>query len=310
MLTVLFSAQAELWDSYRPALTAAFAEAGLEAELVQAAAPELVDYIVFAPNGPVSDFGPYTRAKAALGLWAGVEQIVDNPTLRMPLCRMVDQGLRDGMREWVAGQVLRHHLGLDGIIAPPKPGLWVPEFPPLARDRHVGILGLGELGAACAETLLGLGFPLSGWSRRPKALPGVDCLHGEDGLRRLLARSDILVLLLPLTTETENLLNADTLARLPKGAVILNPGRGALIDDAALLEALDSGHIAHATLDVFRIEPLPAEHPFWAHPRVTVSPHIASSTRPETAARVIAENIRRGEVGAPFLHLVDKTQGY
>jgi len=147
---------------------------------------------------------------------------------------------------------------------------------------------------------------VTGWSRTPK--PGN--LHGEDGLKQALSTAQVLVTLLPKTPETENLLNADRLAQMPKGAVILNPGRGPLIDDDALLAALDAGHIGHATLDVFRVEPLPQDHPFWTHPRVTVTPHIAADTRAFSASKVIAENIRRGEAGEPFLHLVDRARGY
>ena len=183
-------------------------------------------------------------------------------------------------------------------------------MPPLARDRRVTILGLGALGRACAWALSDFGFDVAGWSRSEKDMRGVTCLAGEAGLHKALARAQILVLLLPLTGETENLLDAAALARLPKGAVILNPGRGALIDDDALLGALDSGHLAHATLDVFRTEPLPVAHPFWVHPRVTVTPHIASETRPESASRVIVENIRRGEAGAPFMNLARRETGY
>jgi glyoxylate/hydroxypyruvate reductase A len=172
------------------------------------------------------------------------------------------------------------------------------------------MLGLGALGTACAQMLAHLGFPVTGWSRRAKDIPGITCLSGEDGLQAALQAADILVLLLPLTDETENLLDARTLALLPEGSMIVNPGRGPLIDDEALIAALDRGQVAHATLDVFREEPLPPEHPFWAHPGVTVTPHIASETRPETAAQVVAENIRRGEAGAPFLHLVDRAHGY
>jgi glyoxylate/hydroxypyruvate reductase A len=155
-----------------------------------------------------------------------------------------------------------------------------------------------------------LHFTVEGWSRAPKSLPGIVIHHGRDGLKAALQDADLIVTLLPRTPETENTLNAETLGWTKPGAVILNPGRGALIDDQALLAALDSGQIGHATLDVFRIEPLPQDHPFWAHPCVTVTPHIAADTRPDTSSEVIAENIRRGEAGAPFLNLVDRTRGY
>ena len=167
-----------------------------------------------------------------------------------------------------------------------------------------------QLGQACAAALTSLGFPVTGWSRSQKSVEGITCLAGDDGLHQAVACADILVLLLPDTPATQNVLNAETIAAMPRGAVVLNPGRGPLIDDDALLAVLDTGQVAHATLDVFRTEPLPADHAYWAHPQVTVTPHIASETRPETASRVIAENIRRGEAGAGFLHLVDRSLGY
>ncbi|WP_135448072.1 2-hydroxyacid dehydrogenase [Tabrizicola caldifontis] len=304
MTTVLFAAPA-LWAEYETELPKALAEAGVAAHVVTMADPAEVDYIVYAPSSPLQDFAPYVRTKAVLSLWAGVERIVNNPTLTQPLCRMVDPGLTEGMVEWVVGHTLRHHLGMDRHIV--NPGhIWDPTCPPLARERPVTVLGMGALGSACAAALRGLNFPVTGWSRTPK--PG--CLHGEAGLRQALATAQILVLLLPKTPQTENILNAETLALLPHGAVVLNPGRGALIDDAALLAALESGHVGHATLDVFRVEPLPSDHPYWSHPRVTVTPHIAADTRAHSAARVIAENIRRGEAGEPFLHLVDRVRGY
>ena len=304
MPTILFAAPS-LWPEYRDALPAALAEAGIDATLVTEAAPEMVDYIVYAPSSPLQDFTPYTRTRAVLNLWAGVERITGNPTLTQPLTRMVDPGLTEGMVEWVTGHTLRHHLGMDRHIV--NPGhVWDPTCPPLARERPVTILGMGALGSACATALRALNFPVTGWSRTAK--PG--CLHGEDGLAQALATAQILVTLLPKTPETENLMNADRLALLPQGAVILNPGRGPLIDDDALLAALDAGQIGHATLDVFRVEPLPQDHPFWTHPRVTVTPHIAADTRALTASKVIAENIRRGEAGEPFLHLVDRARGY
>ena len=309
-VNVLFAANETRWAQYEPHLRSALDATGLEYHLTTDIAPADVDYIVYAPNSSVQDFTPYTRLKAVLNLWAGVEDAVNNPTLKVPYARMVDdEGLTQGMVEWVTGHVLRHHLGMDRHILG-QDGEWRAEAPPLASDRRVTVLGLGALGEACARMLVRLGFAVTGWSRRPKDIPGVSCLSGDAGLQAALGAADILVLLLPLTDDTENLLNAETLARLPEGAVIVNPGRGPLIDDDALLAALDQGHVAHATLDVFRVEPLPADHPFWAHPKVTVTPHIASETRPETAAQVIAENVRRGETGEPFLHLVDRESGY
>ena len=306
---VLFAARASHWATYEGPLRRALARPASPRNSPPTSPLTKVDYIVYAPDSAVQDFTPFTRARAVLNLWAGVENITNNPTLHIPLARMVDHGLTQGMVEWVTGHVLRHHLGLDTHILH-QDGTWRPDTPPLAHDRRVSVLGLGALGAACARMLVTLGFPVTGWSRSPKQIDGLRCLSGADGLDTALACADILVLLLPLTPETENLLDAPRLARLPGGAVILNPGRGPLIDDDALLAALDAGHIGHATLDVFRVEPLPPDHPFWAHPRVTVTPHIASETRPETAAEVIAENIRRGEAGEPLLHLVDRTAGY
>jgi glyoxylate/hydroxypyruvate reductase len=304
MTTVLFAVPG-LWADYADVLPKALAEAGVTARVVTEAAPETVDYIVYAPSSPLQDFSSFVRAKAVLSLWAGVERIVGNTTLTQPLCRMVDPWMTEGMVEWVVGHALRHHLGMDRHIV--NPGhVWDPICPPLARERPVTVLGTGALGSACAAALRALNFPVTGWSRTEK--PG--CLHGDAGLQKALSTAAILVTLLPRTSDTENLLNADRLAMLPKGAVILNPGRGHLIDDAALLAALDAGHIAHATLDVFRVEPLPGDHPFWSHPRVTVTPHVAADTRASSAARAIAENVRRGEAGEPFLHLVDRARGY
>lgn len=309
-VTILFAARPDSWASYEAPLTAALDATGLAYRLGTDFAPDEVDYIVYAPDSRVQDFTPYTRLKAVLNLWAGVEGVVGNATLKVPLARMVDdEGLTQGMVEWVTGHVLRHHLGMDRHIV--NPGhVWDHDPPPLSKDRPVTILGFGALGQACAKALMALGFPVTGWSRSGHALDGARSLSGPEGLTEALGGAQIVVLLLPATRATENVLNATTLALPARGAAVINPGRGALIDDAALIAALDSGQIGHATLDVFRTEPLPQGHPFWAHPGVTVTPHIASETRPDSAARVIAENIRRGEAGAPFLHLVDRAAGY
>jgi glyoxylate/hydroxypyruvate reductase A len=194
------------------------------------------------------------------------------------------------------------------IVNPQREWIW--HSNPLAQERTVCILGLGALGRSCAQALLKLNFQVNGWSRTPKSLEDVTCYHGQDGLHKALSKADILILLLPETGETENTLNSETLALLPPGAFILNPGRGTLIDDAALIDALDSGQVAQATLDVFRVEPLPQDHPFWHHPQVTVTPHIAAATRAITSSVEIAANIRRCETGTPMLNLVDRALGY
>ncbi|MDD9920832.1 MAG: glyoxylate/hydroxypyruvate reductase A [Boseongicola sp.] len=312
MTNVLFAAPDKDWAEYEQVLPEAISAAGIDANIIRlhdTFDPSEIDYIVYAPTSPVKDFTPFTNCKAVLNLWAGVEAIIGNETLTQPLTRMVDFGLTEGMVEWCVGHTLRHHLGMDADIKRTDT-TWDFRSPPLARDRKVTVLGLGELGRAVATALRRLNFDVIGWSRTPKALKKVRCLSGEAGLRVALESAEILILLLPLTGETENILNAENLAQLPEGAVVINPGRGPLIDDDALLAALNSGRVGHATLDVFRVEPLPSDHPYWAHPNVTVTPHLASDTRAPSAATVVAENIRRSEAGEPLLHLVDRAAGY
>ncbi|MGB3554683.1 MAG: NAD(P)-dependent oxidoreductase [Jannaschia sp.] len=307
MTRILFAARPASWDKYRDVLPAALDAAGIAHEIVHPADgpdPASIDWIVYAPNAGLEDFGPYTRLKGVLNLWAGVEDVEGNRTLTVPLTRMVEPGLTQGMVEYVTGHVLRHHLGMDAHI---RGGEWDATPPPLAADRPVAMLGLGELGAACARALVALGFPVIGWSRSAKDIPGMRSVTGEDGLREALSAAQITVLLTPHTRATENLMDATRLGWMPEGAVLVNPARGALIDDDALLAALDA-NLAHATLDTFRTEPLPDAHPFHGHPRITVTPHIASATRPAGAARVIAENVRRGEAGEPLLHVVDRSE--
>lgn len=309
VLNVLFAARDGLWSDYKDHLPTSFQNVGLDVDLSRDHAPADVDYIIYAPHDGLQDFTPFTRTKAVLSLWAGVESIVTNKTLTQPLARMVNPGLTQGMVEWVCGHALRHHLGMDRHIAT-QDGTWDQTVPPLAGDRKVTVLGLGALGMACAKGLAQIGFDVTGWSRSQKSIDGVRCVSGDAGLETALRDAQIVVLLLPDTAATENALNAPTLALLAHGAFILNPGRGPLIDDVALLAALETGQVAHATLDVFRVEPLPKVHPFWAHPNITVTPHIAAETRPNTASDVIAANIVRSEKGEQLHHLVDRTTGY
>lgn len=303
-MKALFAAPDPLWPHWQAPLIAACAGV---AEVVREAAPAEVDAIIYAPGGSLRDFTPFTRVRLVQSLWAGVESIVTNATLTQPLARMVDPGLALGMRDYCLGWALRLHLGMDRYA---QDGIWRNEqTPPLAQARRVTVLGMGELGRAVALGLAGAGFDVAGWSGSGRPVDGITVFPGPD-LPEALARAELLVTLLPDTPATRDLLDCPRLAMLPMGAAIINPGRGTLIEDAALLAALDSGALSHAVLDVFREEPLPPAHPFWAHPRVTVTPHIAAETRPETAAALVGENLRRLRDGRPLLHLVDRVAGY
>lgn len=300
--------------AYETHLKAAAAEAGLDIDLRMDPAeadPAKADYIIYEANGPVQDFTPYRNLKGVLSLWAGVENILKRePPEDVPLVRMVDEGLTLGMIDYVMGQVLRHHLDIDRYIDTSPIAEWEADFPPLARERTVGVLGLGELGRPCAERLAQHGFRVIGWSRTPKEIPGVECRTGDFALDETIAEAEILVLMLPFTPETHRILNARRIALMPLDACLVNPARGQLIDHVALLEALHARLIRHATMDVFDTEPLPPNDPYWTEPRVTVTPHIASVTRPETASRALIAQIARRERGEPFEHVVDRARGY
>ena len=308
-IKILFSANDENWKRYKAPLQDALDNKSLDYELGRTITPCEVDYIIYAPSSSLQDFSPYTKLKAVLNLWAGVEGVTNNKTLKVPLARMVDSGLTDGMVEWVTGHTLRHHLGIDKHIHG-QDGIWRSYVPPLAKDRIITILGLGTLGTACGIALKRLGFNVRGWSRREKRVDGILCFYGDEQIDSSLMDADIVVLLLPDTPLTQNILNQHTLNLLKRGAFVLNPGRGPLIDDDALLAALETGQIEHATLDVFRIEPLPQNHQYWSNNKVTVIPHKASETRPKTASQVIAMNIGRAENGQELLYLVDRENGY
>ena len=310
MINILFATFTERWDQYHQQLRKELDLLGLKYKLSEKLPPSEVDYIIYAPNSSIKDFSVFTNLKAVLNLWAGVEDVVNNKTLKVPLARMVDEGLTQGMKEWVLGHVMRYHLGIDLHIFG-QDGQWRDwSAPPLASHRNITILGLGALGAECANTLAKVGFKVRGWSLTKKSISNVICHHGFKGLEKSLFGSEIVILLLPSTAETENIINTKTISYLSKNAVIINPGRGTLIDETALLKSLDDGKLAHATLDVFRQEPLPADHLFWQHPKITVTPHIASETRPKTASQVIAININRFEKGRPLLNQVNFEAGY
>lgn len=210
MINVLLAAPSAYWDEYEGPLSAALDAAGLDADLSMDHAAEDVDYIVYAPHKGLQDFTPFKRCKAVLSLWAGVEKIVGNQSLTMPLTRMVDPGLKKGMVEFVTGHVLRYHLGMDQHILV-QDGVWRHSPPPLAQDRKVTVLGLGELGRTCAEMLVQFGFQVRGWSRSPREVSGVQCYSSADGLLEALSGAEIVVLLLPDTPDTVNVLDAEAL---------------------------------------------------------------------------------------------------
>ncbi len=261
------------------------------------------------PHGLLATF-PKLRLICSLGM--GVDHLLDDPRLPrfVPIARLVDSNMAEQMSEYALYAVLHFHRRFDQYERFQRSRLWQ-ELPlPHTAQRRVGIMGLGVVGLDCARKLAGLGFRVLGWSRTPKQEPGVECWHGREGLPHFLAGSEIVVVTLPLTPDTSGILAADTLRLLPQGSYIVNIARGGLVVEDDLLQALDTGHIAGAFLDVTEREPLPAESPLWCHPNVRLTPHIAGLTNPQTGADPIAENIRRLRRGEPLLDLVDPARGY
>lgn len=252
------------------------------------------------------------NVKLIQSLWMGVDGLLADPTFPRdkPLARMIDVGMVAAMTESVVAHVLdyhRHHYFYRARKAEKK---WerLPQY--MTSDRTVGILGMGELGTAVAERLQQFGFKVAGWKRRPAQIPGVECFHGGDGMLDMLSRCQAVVCLLPLTAETRGLLNAAAFARMPEGSCLINVARGAHVVEKDLVAALDAGRLAHAYLDVFETEPLPAASPLWDHPAVSITPHTAALTEPRTAMARIVENIERVRAGQPGLNLVDFGAGY
>jgi glyoxylate/hydroxypyruvate reductase A len=273
--------------------------------------PADVEYaLVWKPPAGMLASLPKLRVIASLG--AGVDHIFADPALppHVPVVRLVDPYMVEAMSEYVVFQVLRLHRQDLAYLAQARRGEWRELRQPNAAQRRVGILGLGEMGGDAARKLKALGFDVAGWSRRPRSLDGTRCYHGAAGLSEMLASTEILVCLLPLTAETENILDARLFSQLPRGAAIINAGRGGHLVDADVIPALDSGQLSAAVLDVFRTEPLPPDHPFWRHEKVVVTPHVAAATNPETAVRVVAETFRRARDGEPLAGVVDRTSRY
>jgi len=273
---------------------------------------EAVDYLAtFRPKpGLIKSLA---NVKAVFSLGAGVDGIVSDPDYpkTVPLVRFVDHTLAREMAQYVVMHVLIHHRSQRHFDAYQAVNKWR-QRPILRRteDTRVGILGLGEIGTMCAERLRDLDFPVTGWSRTRKSVAGVESFAGAGELAPFLARSDILVCLLPLTGETRAILNAKTFALMPKGGFVINVARGGHLVEDDLVAAIDSGHLAGATLDVFQTEPLPASSPLWNHPKITVTPHVAAITDPRAAASSVAAGIAAHQRGDTLENLVDLKRGY
>jgi glyoxylate/hydroxypyruvate reductase A len=250
--------------------------------------------------------------KMICSLGAGVDHLFLDATLprHVPIVRLVDSYMTEAMSEYVLSQVLRLHRQEPLYRTQQQEKAWLEHRQPNAAERRVGVLGLGELGGDAARKLAVLGFQVAGWSRSEKRLPGIEGFHGPEGLLGLARCSEILICLLPLTRETEGVLNARLFAAMPKGGAIINVGRGRHLVEDDLIAALDSGHLSAAVLDVFREEPLPATHPFWRHPQVIMTPHVAAATNAPTAALSIVGNLNRIAAGKPLINVVDPTRQY
>ena len=282
---------------------------GAAVSVWQPGAPAADYAVVWAP--PQQFLDEQTELKALFNIGAGVDALLQ---LKLPphalVVRLDDAGMAVQMAEYVCHAVIRHFREFDACEAAMRAGQWAFRKPRLRQDFPVGVMGLGVLGARVAKALAHFDFPVNGWSRSPKAIEGVRTFSGAVGLSDFLAASRVLVNLLPLTPETENILNHASLSRLPLGGYVINVARGAHLVDDDLLALLDSGHLAGATLDVFRTEPLPAAHPFWRHPQVTLTPHTSARTlRDESIAQIVGK-IGALERGEAIAGIVDPVRGY
>lgn len=261
---------------------------------------------------PAGFFARFPNLQVVFVMGAGVDQLLqrDDIPQHVTLCRLTDAGMARQMLEYCLYGVLHYQRQMDIYRQQQAASQWLPQATRLAGETRISVLGLGQLGRQVAQSLAGMGFPVTGWSRQPRNLERVNCLHGEDGLRELLPQTDVLFSVLPATRETHHLLDAGHLALLPDDAAVINAGRGSLIDQDALLHRLDGGHLRFVMLDVFAREPLPETHPFWLHPRVIITPHIAGDTIAAEAVAQIAANMRALARGEALNGLVDRQRGY
>lgn len=269
-----------------------------------------VEYLV-AWQAPADFVAALPNLKVFFSSGAGIDH-VDFSALpdHIPIVRMVEPGIINGMIEYVTLSVLALHRDFFDYADMKSGGVWDALEVPSASTRRVGVMGLGVLGQAVLERLATFGFQLRGWNRSPRQIDGVQCYDGSYQLEPFLAGCDVLICLLPLTPSTTGILDRKVFSALPRGASVINVARGGHLVEDDLIAALDSQHLSRAILDVTDPEPLPPEHPFWRHPRIFVTPHVASMTQPDTAAPVVLENIRRHQRGEPLVGLIDRARGY
>jgi glyoxylate/hydroxypyruvate reductase A len=307
--TILFLSEVsdKNWPS---ALARAFPEHRVATRLKDADPGNTVAAMVW--KHPYGSLSAYRNLRVLINLGAGVDHIVGDPGLPagVPIVRLVDPGLTASMAEYVLMHCLSLHRRAPELRAAQAECRWKFVAPAPTSSTCIGILGFGKLGQACAEQLSKVGFNIIGWKRTPGFADGYELHHGQDGLTTFCSRADIVVVLLPSTESTRNLLDRDVFGRMRKGAALINVGRGDLVVEGDLLTALDGGRLRHAVLDVFRTEPLPAEHLFWTHPRITITPHNSSATNPATALQQVSENIRRALAGEPLFNQIDPAAGY
>jgi glyoxylate/hydroxypyruvate reductase A len=272
--------------------------------------------VAVVANPPPGSLRGLPQLRLIQSLWAGVDRLLLDPTLPpgVPIARMVDPAMNASMAETALWATLALHRGYFDYARSQRQGLWQPRPQRRADSVRVLVLGLGQMGLTSARRIAQQGYRVSGWSLRPRAssagLEGIEVHAGDAALPALLAASDIVINLLPLTPVTRGLLDARFFAAMPAGASVANLARGAHVIDADLLAALDCGQLTHAVLDVFHREPLPAGHAYWSHPQVTVLPHVAAQTDPDSACRVVAANVKALLAGLPLHHLVDGRRGY
>jgi len=253
----------------------------------------------------------FRNLRMIVSLGMGVDHLLADDRLPdVAITRIMDEGLVGQMSEFAIYWALWHHRDIEKYAASQRAKTWKPEEFVDSIHRRIGVMGLGTIGQDAAKKLALLGFPTMGWSRTAKTVPGVETFHGREALTKFLGRTNILVNVLPLTRETRGIMDKTLFAALPKGAFVINMGRGGHVVDEDLLAALDSGHLAGAALDVFNTEPLPADHPYWAHPKVHITPHMAGYTNPRTASPGVIENIKRLRAGQPLINTVDAKTGY